>query len=94
MATAGSQPPYYVDEYLAVERASEEQDEYTDGHVFAMASESGAHGDITVNLVGEVSTQLKAPLQSTDERHQGAQWAHAKISAYNGRASSHIPIWL
>ena len=50
---------YTVDEYLALERSSEERYEYLDGHVFAMAGESLEHGDITVNLVAELRAQLK-----------------------------------
>ncbi len=50
---------YTVDEYLALDRSSEERYEYLDGHVFAMAGESLEHGDITMNLAREISTQLK-----------------------------------
>jgi Uma2 family endonuclease len=52
-------PMYTVDEYLAIERASEERYEYVDGEIYAMAGESGEHGDITVNLVGLLFNQLK-----------------------------------
>jgi Uma2 family endonuclease len=48
-----------VDEYLEMERTSEERHEYLDGYIFAMAGESLEHGDISVNLVREISTQLK-----------------------------------
>jgi Uma2 family endonuclease len=50
---------YTVDEYLARERASEERHEYLDGYIFAMVGESLEHADICVNLVREISTQLK-----------------------------------
>ena len=50
---------YTVDEYLALERSSEDRYEYLDGHVFAMAGESPEHGDITMNLSREISSQLK-----------------------------------
>ena len=50
---------YTVDEYLELERMSEERHEYLDGYIFAMAGESLEHGDISVNLVREISTQLK-----------------------------------
>ena len=50
---------YTVDEYLALERSSDERYEYLDGHIFAMAGESLEHGDITVNLVAELRAQLK-----------------------------------
>ena len=48
-----------VEEYLALERESEERHEYLDGQIYAMAGESTQHGDISVNLVRDVSTQLK-----------------------------------
>lgn len=59
MATQTSRRIYSIEEYLAIERASEERHEYIDGYIFAMAGESGEHGDICVNLVREVSTQLR-----------------------------------
>ena len=48
-----------VEEYLALERESEERHEYLDGEIYAMAGESTQHADISVNLVRDVSTQLK-----------------------------------
>ena len=50
---------YTVDEYLALERESEERHEYLDGQIYAMAGESIEHADISVNLVRELSSQLK-----------------------------------
>lgn len=50
---------YTVEEYLALERQSEERHEYIDGQVYAMAGESNEHADITVNLVVELGSQLK-----------------------------------
>ena len=58
MASRRSQPLHSIEEYLALERASEERHEYIDGCIFAMAGESGEHGDICTNLVGTVYTQL------------------------------------
>lgn len=48
-----------VEDYLRMERASPERHVYLDGRVWAMAGESLAHGDISVNLVREISTQLR-----------------------------------
>lgn len=48
-----------VEEYLALERESEERHEYLDGQIYAMAGESTQHGDISVNIVSELRTQLK-----------------------------------
>lgn len=50
---------YTVEEYLALERGSEERHEYLDGHIHAMAGESNEHADITSNLVGILNPQLK-----------------------------------
>jgi Uma2 family endonuclease len=46
------------DEYLAFERTAEERHIYVDGEIFAMAGESGAHGDITANVLASLHTQL------------------------------------
>ncbi len=48
-----------VEDYLRAERVADERHVYLDGKVWAMAGESNAHGDITVNLVGMVYSQLK-----------------------------------
>jgi Uma2 family endonuclease len=52
-------PILTVDEYLAMERASEVRHEYLDGEIYAMAGESGEHGDITVNIIITLGSQLK-----------------------------------
>jgi Uma2 family endonuclease len=52
-------PLFTVDEYLALERAADERHEYIDGQIYAMAGESGEHGDISANVVATVVTQLK-----------------------------------
>jgi Uma2 family endonuclease len=53
-----TQPLCSIDEYLTGERAAEERHEYIDGQVYAMAGESGAHADISTNLVGTLHGQL------------------------------------
>lgn len=50
---------YTVNEYLEMERESLERHEYIDGEIFLMTGESDEHGDISVNLVGELRNQLK-----------------------------------
>ena len=50
---------YTEDEYLALERASQERREYLDGQIYLMAGESEAHGTICVNLTAEIAHQLK-----------------------------------
>lgn len=59
MASRRSQPLHSIEEYLALERASEERHEYVDGFIYAMAGESGAHGDISVSLVTQLGVQLR-----------------------------------
>lgn len=50
---------YSVMEYLTMERAACERHEYLDGHVYAMAGESPAHGQICVNLIASLHGQLR-----------------------------------
>jgi Uma2 family endonuclease len=50
---------YSIEEYLAIDRASEERYEYLDGEIYAMAGESPAHGDICTNLTWLLHGQLK-----------------------------------
>jgi Uma2 family endonuclease len=54
-----NQQLFTVDEYLAIERFSEERHQYLDGSIFAMAGESGEHGDICMNISGALFHQLK-----------------------------------
>jgi Uma2 family endonuclease len=50
---------YMVDDYLRIDRASEERYLYLDGEIFAMAGESGAHGDISGNAYALLHLQLR-----------------------------------
>ena len=59
MSVAQSERRYTIDEYLELERNSEQRHEYVDGYIYAMAGESPEHADICTNLVGEVSRQLR-----------------------------------
>lgn len=59
MSLAKSETIYTVEEYLALERRSEERHEYLDGLIYDMAGESLEHGDICTNLVRELSSQLR-----------------------------------
>lgn len=59
MGLAQAVPMYTAEEYLEIERTSEERHEYIDGEIFAMAGESDSHSIITINLAVEVGTQLK-----------------------------------
>lgn len=50
---------YTVEEYLSIDRESIERYEYLDGEIYLMAGESVRHGDISVNLIREISLALK-----------------------------------
>ena len=58
MSVPETQVLYSAEEYLALERKSEERHEYLDGEIYEMAGESPAHGTISMNLSRIVSTQL------------------------------------
>jgi Uma2 family endonuclease len=59
MSLQQSQGYFSVEEYLALERESEERYEYLDGHVYVMAGESPEHSDICANLTGMLYLQLQ-----------------------------------
>jgi Uma2 family endonuclease len=59
MALAHSDLQYTVEEYLELERASEERHFYVDGYIFDMAGESPEHGTISTNLVTQIGVQLR-----------------------------------
>ena len=59
MSLPRSYTPYSVEEYLALERKSEERHEYLDGEIHAMAGESLEHGSICTNITGQLYTQLR-----------------------------------
>jgi Uma2 family endonuclease len=58
MAIRKSEFIYTIQEYLALERESEERHEYIDGYIYAMAGESPEHGEICANLSGIIVPQL------------------------------------
>jgi Uma2 family endonuclease len=58
MATPRSRIYFTEEEYLAIERSSEERHEYIDGRIFAMAGESDQHGEISSNIFGHLFAQL------------------------------------
>lgn len=47
------------EEYLELERRSEERHEYLDGEIYEMSGESPAHGTICANLAGLLYARLK-----------------------------------
>ncbi len=44
---------------MEFERQAEERHEFVDGEIYAMAGESGRHGDISMNLAGILQSQLR-----------------------------------
>src|SRR5262245_19296470 len=65
------------DEYLKLERASVERHQYVDGKIFAMAGESGEHGDMTINLIGSLHLQLDSTpcrARSKDTKVRSGPW--------------------
>ncbi len=50
---------YTVEDYLAMDRTSDDQYEYLDGLIYAMAGESGNHADICTNLTISIGGQLR-----------------------------------
>lgn len=59
MSLPKAQLRYTVEEYLALERESEERHEFLDGEIYTMAGESPDHGTICTNLVIELGNQLR-----------------------------------
>jgi Uma2 family endonuclease len=59
MQLAKYDPLYTIDQYLAIERAAQERHIYLDGSIYMMAGESGAHGDISTNIVAALAAQLE-----------------------------------
>ena len=50
---------YTAEEYLALERSAPYKSEFHDGQIYAMTGASRKHNLITVNIAGELRTQLK-----------------------------------
>jgi Uma2 family endonuclease len=50
---------YTIEEYLALDRESEERYEYLDGDIYAMAGESPEHGAICMNLSISIGSQVR-----------------------------------
>jgi len=59
LAKPKTKPSYTFEEYLEIDRETDERYEYLDGEIYLMAGESGAHGDISMNLAVMFGNQLK-----------------------------------
>jgi Uma2 family endonuclease len=52
-------PRYTAEEYLALERASSEKNEFAFGEIYAMGGASAKHVAIVTNIAGELRSQLR-----------------------------------
>ncbi|MFN7949297.1 MAG: Uma2 family endonuclease [Blastocatellia bacterium] len=52
-------PPYTVEEYIELDKHSEDRYEYFDGEIVSMAGGSIEHGAITVNVAGTLRERLR-----------------------------------
>lgn len=59
LAKVKSKPYFTIEQYLEYEREADERSEFVDGEIYAMAGESDAHGDISMNLAGILQNQLR-----------------------------------
>lgn len=50
---------YSFEEYLEAERKADERSEFIDGEIYAMAGESGRHGDISANFLALIVAKLR-----------------------------------
>ena len=50
---------YSFEEYLEAEREADERSEFIDGEIYAMAGESGRHGDISANFLALIVAKLR-----------------------------------
>ena len=58
LAKIKTKPVFTVQEYLDIDRSEDERYEFLDGEIYAMAGESGEHGDICVNFTIALGVQL------------------------------------
>ncbi len=77
-------------EFLEIDRATDERYEYVDGEIYQMAGESGEHGDICTNLVGEIRSQLKGKdcrVRSKDTKVQSGSLSNKSSQVMKGMFS-------
>jgi Uma2 family endonuclease len=82
---------YTEDEYLALERASQERREYLDGQIYLMAGESPAHGTICTNITIEVGSQLKGTLCQAFSKDTKVRSGAIPRSRYSAQALYSFP---
>jgi len=59
MSSVINQTHYTAEEYLALERSATYKSEFHDGHIYAVTGASRKHNLVTVNIAGELHSQLK-----------------------------------
>jgi len=59
MTAVAAKMIYTAQEYLALERKAKTRSEYVNGEIYAMAGASREHNLISLNLAGELRTQLR-----------------------------------
>lgn len=62
---------YSVEEYLVLDEESMVRLEYEDGHIYAMAGESGEHNDVVANIIVALLEQARA--KGCRLRHQNVK---------------------
>ena len=73
---------YTVEEYLAINRRAEERLVFIDSEIFTMRSESEAHSDICINLVGILHQQLRNTTCHLRSKGTIVRSSHATESKY------------
>jgi Uma2 family endonuclease len=72
-----SKQRYTLAEYFEIDRNAEIKYEYWDGQIFAMSGASPEHNEIAVNIIREISTQLKGracKILGSDQRVKVPIW--------------------
>lgn len=82
MSLPNALPAFTPEEYLRLERSTEERHESLDGLVYAMSAESLAHGQICVNILGELRTQLRGRDCQVLSPNMRVRAGSAGLSAY------------
>ena len=70
------------EDYLDFERDSDVRHEYLNGYIYAMAGESTAHSQISVNLIAELRNQLKKTPCQVFSPNMKVQSAAKSLFAY------------
>ena len=69
---------YSFEEYLEAERKADERSEFIDGEIYAMAGESGRHGDISANFLALIVAKLRGSECRAGRKTRKLKAAHFK----------------